>query len=245
MRLIFLQNFIDVLRGKKVYAKFLKKKYDAVFSLGNNCETCIRLRDDFLGADFESFLFNWTAILDRDKFIELLGTGGKKLLCDNFEYTNSNDMLYAKYFKIGIHSRYKKEELADNLKLQKEAVDEIKSRLNHLAEKTEILFNSNKSILFVAKVLHKDFEDDCNYIKNLYNIILKNITYSDKRNFKLLCIVQKYDYDDKKFKKLCLKFKNFQKNRLEIKRVKKFANLGMKKGDRYGWVKILKKEIFV
>ena len=90
------------------------------------------------------------------------------IFLQNFIDVLRGKKVYAKYFKIGIHSRYKKEELADNLKLQKEAVDEIKSRLNHLAEKTEILFNSNKSILFVAKVLHKDFEDDCNYIKNLY-----------------------------------------------------------------------------
>ena len=171
--------------------------------------------------------------------------GGKNLLNDDFEYTNSNDMFYAKYFKIGIHSRYKEEDLINNPKLQKEAIAEIKSRFKYLAEKTENLFNSNKRILFVEKFVHKNIENDCNYIENLYKIILKNIANPDKRKFKLLCIVQKEDYNNHKFNKLCLRFNKFEKSRFEIKMVKKFADPGMKNGDRHGWIKILKKEIFI
>lgn len=241
----FLQNFFDVLRGKAVFAYFYKKKYDAVFSLGNNCELCIRLRDSFFGINFESFLFNWTAISDRDKFLELLEGGVKNLASDEFCFLDMNDMFHSTYFKIGVHSRYKKEELSKNPILQKEALNEIKSRLNHLVQKTENLFNSDKSIIFIAKVIHKNFEDDFNYIKKLYEIILKSIINPDSRKIKFLFIIQKEDYNDEEFQKLCLKFKNFKKERFEIKRVEKFANSGMRNSDKRGWIKILKKEIFI
>lgn len=244
MKFTFLQKFCDILRKKAVLAHYFKGKYDTVFSLGNNCELCIRLRDDFLGANFESFLFNWTAILDRDKFLELLTGNIKALINDDFEFLNTNDMFYAKYFKIGIHSRYKMEDLVNNPKLQKEALDEIKSRLNHLIDKTENLFNSNNSILFIAKILHKSFKDDCNYIRELTKFI-QNLPNAKKRKLKLLCIVQKEDYGNENFKRLCLSFNEFEKSRFEIKRIKKFADLGMKNGDRRGWIKVLKKEIFI
>ena len=153
-------------------------------------------------------------------------------------------MFYAKYFKIGIHSRYKMEDLVNNPKLQKEALNEIKNRLNHLIDKTENLFNSNNSILFIAKILHKSFEDDCNYIRELTKFI-QNLPNAKKRKLKLLCIVQKEDYGNENFKRLCLSFNEFEKSCFEIKRVKKFADLGMKNGDRRGWIKVLKKEIFI
>ncbi len=60
-----------------------------------------------------------------------------------------------------------------------------------------------------------------------------------------LCIVQKEDYGNENFKRLCLSFNEFEKSCFEIKRVKKFADLGMKNGDRRGWIKVLKKEIFI
>ncbi len=67
-------------------------------------------------------------------------------------------MFYAKYFKIGIHSRYKMEDLVNSPKLQKEALDEIKNRLNHLIDKKpKNLFNSNNSILFIAKDFAQKF----------------------------------------------------------------------------------------
>ncbi len=47
MKFTFYKKFCDILRKKAVLAHYFKGKYDTVFSLGNNCELCIRLRDDF------------------------------------------------------------------------------------------------------------------------------------------------------------------------------------------------------
>jgi hypothetical protein len=105
-------------------------------------------------------------------------------------------------------------------------IDELKNRFHHLSRKTEILFDSDKQILFVMKARHDPSWDDISYIEKIYNTLLERCN----KNFRLLIVTEEDHY-----KEYIEKFRD--DIYMYIRKVKQFATISnaSSTGDIEGW----------
>ena len=146
-------------------------KYDAVVSLGYNCEISFRL-ENFFGK-INAMPFSWAYVLEREKFpqvlenIEPLFAGEVRLLDDR--------MILCENTQIKFHPRY--EVLQKDGKITEaslaEAVQELKSRVEHLKKKFVELAESDKRTLFLIKLENKGEEDNVRFVRAVTEALRK------------------------------------------------------------------------
>lgn len=146
-------------------------KYDAVVSLGYNCEISFRL-ENFFGK-INAMPFSWSYVLERESFpavlehIDPLFSGEVRLLEDR--------MILCENTKIKFHPRYEilqKDGTITEDSLA-EAVQELKSRVEHLKKKYVELVASDKRTLFLIKVENKGEEDNIRFVRDVTEALRK------------------------------------------------------------------------
>lgn len=204
-------------------------KYDAVVSLGYNCEISFRL-ENFYG-HINAMPFSWSYVIDRECFPKVLEdrkplfSGELRLLEDN--------MIKCETTQIKFHPRY--EILLKNGKITEEslaeATEELKSRVAHLKKKYNDLLNSNKSTLFLMKVENKGEIANIQYIEAVLEALRK--TYASDK-FTLAVLMEQ--------KALTSEIQKLESEQLKIRTLKCFAPRKHTDiaGDVKGWNSILK-----
>lgn len=233
------RKFYELIAGKKI--DYYNCNFNEIISLGYNCEISQRLSDIFKKGKFEHYLYTWSYEYDRNLFLESLNH------LNNFANSDyavlPSGMIKHKKYNIGFHSRYEKELINENNLLSDkvfEAVEELKSRLNHLALKFEDVFGSDKSVLFVIKLAYKDFNEDLNFISDL-NKIIKNKFTNPKAKYKLLVVISRKDYPlELRSRLVNQKIENVDFGIIEAFSPAAFTDI---KGDIFGWYKLLKSYI--
>lgn len=215
-------------------AGYKQNIYDEIISLGYNCEVNYRLKDFFSG-HVNPFLFSWAFVIDRYNLIKALNN------LDTFANSDYHvlpwNMVLNEKYNISFHSRYT-DIYGSNNDYIKKALNELKSRLTHLAEKTNEVLKSSKNILLVLKLDYTELKDDIKYIKNL-NSTLQNLHKNG--SYKLLVVFNKNDIPINKLEEM----KNISIENVFIETVSEFSNTTKTPmtGDIIGWYKILKKHI--
>ena len=255
MRFVLGQKIINFTRGKTTfkdlffYIYFLilylknkckEKNFDEIVSLGYNCENSQRINNIFPNG-FNHYLYTYSYELDRKLFLKSLDE-----LCNiyksNFILIKENGMFLADEYQIKFHSKNKNDLICKNGEINNKnyeiALNELKSRLKYLGEKTENLFKSDKKTLFVMKLKYTNFEDDKDFIKNTFEII--NRKYISGK-FRLIIVLEKKDftpYIDELLK--------ISGEKLYIEFINNFApdTETLTGGDIKGWIKVLNKNIY-
>ncbi len=245
MRLNFLQRFIDILRGKYPYLWTVKlgKKYDEICSLGYNCEVSMRI-NNLLCRECNHYIFTYSYEHDRRLFLKAINN-----LTDiyNSNFSLKGYMLLSDEYQIAFHPRNEKALINSdgsiNNDLLQKAVEELKSRVKYLGEKTSNLLTGGKRTLFVVKIKNTTVEEDKKYIENLFNVLKQN--YKSNK-FTLLCVLEQEYYQEFPTKALIVGESGVLCPRLVCEKVKYFAEDidTIKGGDINGWVHILGQEYY-
>jgi hypothetical protein len=236
MRKSFVENLFKIIRRKKPLHLY-KSKYDAICSLGYNCEISFRL-EDLCVWGIDSYLFSWANIKDNNKFL---------LAIDNLEDLYSeeyglqpNGMALSPKYSIAFHLRRNKYKFLNSDKTINNgelnlALKELQSRLKYLGKKTEKIF-SKKSCAFVIKL--KSGQEHYVFLKELYNFISYKMK---KKKFKLICVFEA-GYKKEELERI----KALENDNFVIEIVNEFAaDFDTKNtGDIIGWHKILKRHLF-
>lgn len=255
MRIPIIQSIINLILRKStfrefkrnVYKSFIGKnidyyncKFDEIVSLGYDCEISQRLTDIFINGKFEHYLFTWSYENNRDLFIEAL-----KHLNDftETEYTLlQSGMVKHEKYNIAFHTRFAKNKLINSdgspTDILPQAIEELKSRLNYLANKTENLFKSNKKVLFILKLHRTNLQEDIDYIEKL-NETLKSKFCNKTLKYILMVVIE-----GKKYTKQELKLINSKTNKnIKYEAILHFAHGAYTdvSGDIFGWYRLLKK----
>lgn len=240
------RDFFRFLAGKKL--DYYNCNYNDVISFGYNCEVSQRLCDIFKKNQFEHYLYTWSYENDRDLFIASLNNltnfaqGNYSILA--FKGTGGGGSIIHETYKISFHSRYKYKDLFNDDNSPTEnttlAIDELKSRVNHLALKLEQVFHSEKKVLFIIKLKYKNINDDINFVHQL-NETLKNKFTNPKAQYKLLVVLSKQDYPKKMIKQLIKqKNENVDFGIISSFSLDSYTDVG---GDILGWYRLLKTRI--
>jgi hypothetical protein len=170
-----------------------------IVSLGTNCEASFRI-EDYTGKPIDAYIFSWTETHDPLKQLDAIKD--LESLKDSEWYVNEHKLAVNKRYEIGFHFKDLPSDLFDkngNLiqDVYESGLKELKSRMSHLIEKTERLFEnqSGDDILFVYKV---EINDPSNrtpkYVRNLVKNLFKILKHKVKNgHFMLMVLV-----DDKK-----------------------------------------------
>ena len=175
-----------------------------IVSLGTNCEASFRI-EDYTCHPLDAYIFSWTETHDPLKQLEAL----KDLhsLKESSWHPNEYKLAVNEKYDIAFHFKNLPGDLLDEHgKLNKEVYEaglsELKSRMAHLIDKTEKLFENlvGDDILFVYKAeMNEASQETPKYVtkvvKNLYKIVknkLKNgnfflmVTVANEKLFKYL-----------------------------------------------------------
>ncbi len=225
-----------------ILSKILSYKYNEIVSLGYNYETQFRI-DDLKAAlhlKNNNYLFSWVYVNDRSIMLSLLSDLD---IVRTPDFTVLRFGMYKdKNTQLAFHPRFENEQFDENGNVKedifKECSQELISRINHLADKTEELFKSDNKTMFVIKVKKTNTEYDKNYIENIYKILsAKYVT----QKFKLLAFIQNCDFNAQEQKFL----RELENSKLKIINIKSFAHDASTDtdGDTYGWLTNLYKEL--
>ena len=197
-------------------------------SLGYNCEVSFRLEDYYSGLD--SYLFSWSFEDSRSGFIKALANiedvlQGELKLCPDH-------MIQDQKYQIRFHPRYDILPKTGTTTEEQytEAVEELKSRIEHLKRKTLELFASDNNIVFIIKVESKSAENNIRYLERVRSVLDKYKIL----NYQIVAVFERRAA----FKEI----RDLEDDRLKIRTVRKFAPLKHTDimGDIRGWYKILK-----
>ena len=205
------------------------EKYDAICSLGYNCEVSFRIED--YSGQLNSTPFTWSFATNRRLFVKALGNVEEIF---RGEVTIQDDNMFMdEQFGLKFHPRYSifPHKGAYTDKQAEEAMAELKSRVEHLKESFEKLCKSGKRVLFILKVDDNGDSDNADYILSVaetLNTIISGGKYT-------LAIVMIKGHVGELVKAL-------QSDRIRIYEVKKFANQRFTDigGDVSGWLKIFR-----
>ena len=208
--------------------------FNNIISLGVNCENTFVIQALF--SNIDSTLFTWAFIEDPFMLSEYIANPDI-LFTDGMTLTQSK-MLRCNRTRFVFHSRMQKEDHIFDangelpIDTLKEAEEEVRSRVEHLADKFWNRINSEDRNLFVIKLFsHEEYKD------NIINL-LAELTHSlDRRclnkDFMLMCILEN-DYAQSTEQEI-------RDNRLVIKRIRKFAHwTSTDKFDEEGWKEVYK-----
>lgn len=143
------------------------EKYDEIISLGYNCEVSFRIEDYF--GENNPMPFSWSYVLDRNLFPDAI-RNIKDILKHGVNLCEDR-MLQCDKYKLKYHPRYSILPQFGSYTDEQysEAVNELKSRVEHLTDKFAGICNSNKKTLFIMKVENHGNEDNVRYIKETYH----------------------------------------------------------------------------
>ncbi len=159
-----------------------------IISLGTNCEVSFFI-EQFTARRLDSYISSWArmnfdSINSLDIFYHL-----DKILDTTWTLLPWG-MVKHDVFNIGFHTKKTKEELFDensvvNKSVYAEALEELQSRLKHLCEKTQNLFDQcEEDLLFVCKI-DENYEDTLLYLAKLSRILKDKVK---KANYVLLAL---------------------------------------------------------
>lgn len=171
-------------------------KWDHVISLGFNCEVSFQIQK--CTNMFEASLFSWAFIADDDLFLGAL-KNLDSLFANEIQFSPERvDMFQCKNFNIFFHGRVPYQQLmqedSDQIdeKKYKEALDELKSRLEHLKEKFICQLSTKESTIFIRKIeIRGDLKEHLKFIENLNNYLAGHYL---KGEYLLLIIVEEKYY---------------------------------------------------
>ena len=117
-------------------------------------------------------MYSWIYSHDRELLLESFDKM-HDILSSEVEFLPDTNMIRCKKFNMSFHIKARRDELANSLgslrdDACKEALEELRSRASHLADKTENLFNSPLSTLFIYKLkFTNDWESDNDYVQRM------------------------------------------------------------------------------
>jgi len=205
-------------------------EFDEIVSLGYNCEVSFRIKDVF--GEVTSYLYTWAYCFPPYYSWDSL-KNIQDVFCDHVHLLqNGSGMFLCEKYSMAFHARDEfKKTLFDknNEKSCKSAIAELKDRLNHLKEKTEDLFTSEKRTLFVLKV-NSDNEGIKEIIQNLYEIVDKKYVSKD---YLIVVVLENKALNEDILALQC--------DRLKIFGIERYADNDAtdSSGDLEGWKKIL------
>lgn len=144
--------------------------YSEVVNLGFNCEVSFRICGYF--KELHSYMYSWIYSHDRELLLDSLDKM-HDILSGEVEFLPDTNMIKCKKFNMSFHIKARRDELANSLgnlneEACAEALAELRSRASHLADKTEKLFDSPLSTLFIYKLkFTNDWESDNDYVKRM------------------------------------------------------------------------------
>jgi hypothetical protein len=144
--------------------------YSEVVNLGFNCEVSFRICGYF--KTLHSYMYSWIYSHDRELLLDSFDKM-HDILSGEVEFLPDTNMIRCKKFNMSFHIKARRDELANSLgslrdDACKEALEELRSRASHLADKTENLFNSPLSTLFIYKLkFTNDWEADNDYVQRM------------------------------------------------------------------------------
>lgn len=160
-----------------------------IVSLGTNCEVSFFI-EQFCSKPIDSYISSWARMnFDAIKCLDMFENLDK--IVDSDWTILPWGMFKNERFNVGFHPKMSKEELFEdngslNVTAYDNALSELKSRLAHLAEKTEKLFSStdSESILFVCKI-DDNYENTMLYLARLSQILREKVK---RDNYLLLAL---------------------------------------------------------
>ena len=164
--------------------------YKDVVSLGFNCETSFKILAHF--NTLSSYPYSWAYCQDRELFLESL-KNMRSILSEEVEFLPDTNMIKCKKYNISFHIKARRDELKTrtgvlNDEACSEALNELRSRFNHLVDKMESLFKYGSNTLFIYKLkFTNDTDNDIDFIKRLIDTL--NELYVSKR-YTLLVVVE-------------------------------------------------------
>lgn len=205
--------------------------YDVVTSLGYNCEISFRI-EDYIGK-IVAMPFSWSFVVDRNYFAKAI-ENMEDLFTGDVTVTD-NHMFMCEKYKIKFHPRYSIfPQYGEYTEQQKEdALNELKSRIEHLKGSFVELCKSGKNTLFILKVEDKGDEDNAEFIKSVDEVISKRYT----GKYSIAVVMLKGCVGDA--------VRSMESDRIEIFELKKFAPQKHTNimGDVLGWYKMFSKVI--
>lgn len=170
-----------------------------IVSLGTNCEVSYFI-EQFTNAPLDSYISSW-ARMNFDTISSLDILDDPKSVLDSEWSILPWGMFKNERFNVGFHSKKTKEELFPSggkeydKTVYDEALTELKSRVNHLADKMERLYKNDaeENILFVCKVA-ESYEKIIVYLTKLSLILKKKVK---RGNWLLLALVVGKDVSEK------------------------------------------------
>lgn len=190
--------------------------YSEVVNLGFNCEVSFRICGYFKA--LHSYMYSWVYSHDRELLLSSLDKM-HDILSGEVEFLPDTNMIKCKKYNMSFHIKARRDELTNSLGSLRddacaEALAELRSRAAHLADKTESLFNSSISTLFIYKLkFTNDWEADNDYVKRMLE---KLTTLYKSGRFTLLIVLEAAH---------AYKFTLEESDHLQIVTVPNFTNL--------------------
>ncbi|MGN0384122.1 MAG: hypothetical protein ACI4DS_07620 [Eubacterium sp.] len=205
--------------------------YDKVVSLGFNCEVSFALKDYY--GKLDSYPYSWCYSADRELMLSSLGHM-EEILTGHVECLPESNMFKCHKFQLSFHAKSNRDQLeidgVEQPEKVKESLMELRSRVGHLTDKMQALFNSKESTLFIYKLrFTNDWEEDNRFIIKLVEKL--NELYKS-HNFVLLVVVENVNRY-----KVTLK----DNEQLKVRVIDNFSGFYNVQGstDHAGWAKIL------
>ncbi len=151
-------------------------KFDAVVSLGYNCEISFRIEDYF--GKLESWPFSWTYVLDKERFLKYFDDL-HTIFNKSVSYCTDprvNSMIQCDESLICFHYRAEFEENDGSVSeaIFPKAVEELRSRISHLMDKFEGLLNDkNRRTLFIVGLTDNGTMKDADFLAALNELLQK------------------------------------------------------------------------
>ena len=164
--------------------------YSEVVNLGFNCEVSFRICGYF--KTLHSYMYSWIYSHDRELLLDSFDKM-HDILSGEVEFLPDTNMIKCKKYNMSFHIKARRDELSNSLGALREdacaeALAELRSRASHLADKTESLFNSSISTLFIYKLkFTNDWEADNDYVKRM---VEKLTTLYKSGRFTLLIVLE-------------------------------------------------------
>lgn len=205
--------------------------YDKVISLGFNCEISFALKDYY--GKLDSYPYSWCYSADRELLLSSFDHMDE-ILTGHVECLPESNMFKCNKFQMSFHAKTNRDQLAidgvEQPEKVKESLIELRSRVAHLVDKMNNLFEGNQSTLFIYKLrFTSDWEEDNKFILRMIEKL--NELYKT-HNFVLLVVVESIN----KYKVTLT-----DNEQLKIRVIDNFSGFYNVQGstDHTGWSKIL------
>lgn len=168
---------------KNLYQRISPKRYDCIIPLGYNCTLAYQINR--VHKYLESYMFNWAAINDYEKFIKCLINNNSDLFSEGYEYYELYNMFKDIKYDIVFHGKSTVEQLKNSEgfiseELRIKEFEDLCGRNLHLNEKFQALKSNQCKKLFVHIINPAVTTEVANkFIISLYENIKNNYLNSN------------------------------------------------------------------